>query len=123
MIELLASTPLFRGLGADELAALAEVCRAGRYAKGELLFSRGDPGDRIYIVREGRIRLAIATAEGRELSFQVAGPGDMFGEIAVLDGRPRSAEAAALTAAVCLVLEKRDFQQLRATRPAITEAA
>jgi CRP/FNR family cyclic AMP-dependent transcriptional regulator len=122
-IELLASTPLFTGLGADDLAAIAEVCQERRFAKAEMLFSRGDPGDRVYIVREGRIRLAISTAEGRELSFQVAGPGDMFGEIAVLDGRPRSAEAVALVAAVGLTLEKRDFQRLRVNRPAITEAA
>ncbi len=88
-----------------------------------MLFSRGDPGERIYVVREGNIRLAIATPEGRELSFQVAGPGDMFGEIAVLDGRPRSAEAVALSAAVCIGLEKRDFHRLRASRPGITEAA
>jgi CRP-like cAMP-binding protein len=122
-IDLLASTPLFAGLGADELGLIAEACQERRFAKAEMLFSRGDPGERIYIVREGRVRLAIATSEGRELSFQVAGPGDMFGELAVLDGRPRSAEAVALTAAVCLALEKRDFQRLRASRRAITEAA
>ncbi len=122
-IELIAATPLFSNLAAADLAAIAEACQERRFAKGEMLFSRGDPGERIYVVREGNIRLAIATPEGRELSFQVAGPGDMFGEIAVLDGRPRSAEAVALSAAVCIGLEKRDFHRLRASRPGITEAA
>jgi CRP-like cAMP-binding protein len=120
--DLIAATPLFAGLDPPDLQAIAEHCRERRFAKGEMLFARGDLGDGIYVVRQGRIRLAIATSEGKELSFQVAGPGDMFGEIAVLDGRPRSAEAVALTAAVCLALDRRDFQRLRAGRPAITEA-
>jgi len=121
-LDLIAATPLFAGLDPADIAAVAEHCRERRYARGEMLFARGDPGERIFVVREGQIRLAVATAEGKELNFQVAGPGDMFGEIAVLDGRPRSAEAVALTSAVCLTLERRDFQSLRAERPAITDA-
>ena len=85
--DLIAATPLFAGLDRADIAAIAEHCRERRYAKGEMLFARGDPGERIFVVREGQIRLAVATAEGKELNFQVAGPGDMFGEIAVLDGR------------------------------------
>jgi CRP/FNR family transcriptional regulator, cyclic AMP receptor protein len=121
-LDLIAAAPLFAGLDRADIAAIAEHCRERRYPKGEMLFARGDPGERIFVVREGQIRLAVATAEGKELNFQVAGPGDMFGEIAVLDGRPRSAEAVALTSAVCLTLERRDFQSLRADRPAITDA-
>ena len=122
-LELIAAAPLFAGLGAAELQEIAAALRERRFGKGEMLFARGDPGNRVYIVREGRVRLAIATPEGRELSFQVAGPGEMFGEIAVLDGLPRSAEAVALGPVHCLTLEKRDFQLLRERRPAITEAA
>ena len=121
-LELIAETPLFAGLGAQDLEEIAAAVHERRFGKGELVFARGDPGDRIYIVREGRVRLSIATSEGRELSFQVAGPGEMFGEIAVLDGHPRSAEAVALGLATCLTLERRDFQLLRERRPAITEA-
>jgi CRP/FNR family cyclic AMP-dependent transcriptional regulator len=121
-LELIAATPLFAALDRADITAIAEHCHERRYARNEMLFARGDPGERIFVVREGQIRLAVATAEGKELNFQVAGPGDMFGEIAVLDGRPRSAEAVALTSAVCLTLERRDFQSLRAERPAITDA-
>jgi CRP-like cAMP-binding protein len=120
---LLAATPLFAPLAGADLEAVAAACRERRFAKGEMLFARGDPGERLFVVREGQVRLAVASAEGRELSFQVAGPGEMFGELAALDGRPRSAEAAALTSVVCLALEARDLHRLRAERPAITEAA
>ncbi len=70
-----------------------------------MLFARGDPGSSIYFVTNGRIRLAIATSDGRELSFKVAGPGDLFGEIAGLDGWPRSAETVALTPAIAYSLD------------------
>jgi len=120
--ELLARAKLFGALGAKELSACAAKFREIRFVKGEMLFARGDPGERLYLVREGRIRLAIGADEGRELSFQVVGPGDLFGEIALLDGRPRSAEAIALTPAVALSLERADFQRLRAIHPTISEA-
>lgn len=120
---LLVGTKLFGSLAEKDLAACAEKFRESRFGKGEMLFARGDAGDRLYLVREGQIRLAVGAAEGRELSFQVVGPGDLFGEIAVLDGGPRSAEAVALTAATTLTLERAEFQRLRAEHPAISDAA
>ena len=64
---------------------------------GEVLFARGDPGNEIYLVVEGRIRISVLSSDGRELSFAHAVPGDIFGEIAALDGSPRSADATAIT--------------------------
>jgi len=122
IIDLLKGASLFEKFSPADLALAAASFREARYAKGEMLFARGDPGERLYLVREGRIRLAIGADEGRELSFQVVGPGDLFGEIALLDGRPRSAEAIALTPAVALSLERADFQRLRAIHPTISEA-
>jgi CRP-like cAMP-binding protein len=121
-IEILADAELFRSLPREDLIACAACCREVRFSKGEMLFARGDPGSRIYFVTDGRVRLAIATSDGRELSFKVAGPGDLFGEIAVLDGWPRSAEAVALTPVSAFSLEQNDFRQLRLTRPAIADA-
>ena len=122
VVRLLAGTKLFGTLAADELTVCAERFREIRFAKGEMLFARGDPGTHLYVVAEGQVRLAIATSEGRELSFQVAGAGDLFGEIAVLDGRSRSAEATALTAIAAFSLERNDFQRLRSANPAISNA-
>src|SRR5579863_1427610 len=122
ILELLGNADLFRTLAAPDLAACAASFREARYGKGEMLFARGDPGTHLYVIAEGQVRLAIATDEGRELSFQVAGAGDLFGEIALLDGWPRSAEATALTPTTAYLLARADFQRLRAVRPAISDA-
>lgn len=119
--ELLARTPLFAGVGGQDIAACAAQFRKSEFAKGELLFGRGDPGDRIYLIAEGRVRIAITTSDGRELSFRHATTGDLIGEIAVLDGEPRTADATAITAVTAHVLESAAFRQLRATHPAISE--
>lgn len=119
--EILSRTPLFAGLGGDELAACASQFRKAEFAKGELLFGRGDPGDRIYLIAEGRVRIAITTGDGRELSFRHAVSGEMIGEIAVLDGEPRTADATAITSVLAYVLDGAAFRQLRAAHPAISE--
>ncbi|MCC6777914.1 MAG: cyclic nucleotide-binding domain-containing protein [Hyphomicrobiales bacterium] len=112
LMGLLAGTELLKGVGQDALAACAAQLREVRFEKGQMVFARGEPGTHLYLVTEGQVRLAVATSEGRELSFQIAHAGDVIGEIAVLDGGPRSAEAVALTAVTSYVLERRAFQQL-----------
>src|SRR4051812_27817626 len=119
---LLARTDLFGGLAPEELAACAAAFRPARFAKGEMLFARGDPGTHLYLVAEGRVRLAIATGEGRELSFRHAAAGDLLGEMAALDGAPRSADATALTAVSAYGLERGAFRTLWSTHPAISTA-
>ena len=122
LAELLAASELFAAIEPGDRALCAARFREVRLAKGEMLFARGDPGTHLYVVAEGRLRLAVATAEGRELSFQVVGPGDLFGEISVLDGQTRSAEATALSAATLYSLERGDFARLRLANPKITDA-
>src|SRR3954466_9216400 len=112
LLRLLAGTDLFKGLVADDLAACAARFREARFAKGQILFARGDPGTHLYLVAQGQVRLAIGTSEGRELSFQIAVPGDLLGEIAMLDGQPRSAEATALTPVSAYMLERSAFHEL-----------
>jgi len=122
LLRLLAGTDLFKGLAADDLAACAARFREARFGKGQILFARGDPGTHLYLVTEGQVRLAIGTSEGRELSFQIAVAGDLFGEIAMLDGCPRSAEATALTPVSAYMLERSAFRALWSTHPAITDS-
>ena len=93
-----------------------------RFKRGESLFERGDPGSHLYIVAEGQIRIAISTSEGRELSFQVVGPGELFGEIALLDGRTRSAGASALAPTIAYSLDRADLRRLRDADPAVSDA-
>jgi CRP-like cAMP-binding protein len=120
--RLLASTDLFKVLAADDLAACAAKFRVTRFAKGQILFGRGDPGTHLYVVAEGQVRLAIATSDGRELSFQIAAVGDLIGEIAVLDGGLRSAEATALTPVKTYALERNAFRELWSAHPGISNA-
>jgi CRP-like cAMP-binding protein len=85
---------------------------------GEMLFARGDPGNDIYLVIEGRIRLSVLSPDGRELSFAHAVPGDIFGEIAALDGAPRSADATAISAVRLKTLSRSALHRLLATTTA-----
>jgi CRP/FNR family cyclic AMP-dependent transcriptional regulator len=122
LFELLAGTELFKALTPDDLATCAAAFRKVQFAKGEMLFARSDPGTRLYVVSEGQVRLAINTSEGRELSFEIAEAGALFGEIAVLDGGPRSAEATALTRTTAYALDRSDFNRLRFAHPTISDA-
>ena len=90
-----------------------------RFGKGEMLFARGDPGDHLYLIAEGRVRLATSTDEGRELSFRHAATADILGEIAALDGGPRSAEATAIIPVVAWSLERRVLRDLLARQPTL----
>jgi CRP/FNR family transcriptional regulator, cyclic AMP receptor protein len=96
--ELLARSALFGALTLAQRQALAQEMRNVALDAGEVLFARGDPGHDIYLVVDGRIRISVLSSDGRELSFAHAVPGDIFGEIAALDGSPRSADATAITA-------------------------
>jgi CRP-like cAMP-binding protein len=119
---LLARTDLFGSLAPDDLAACAAAFRPTRFDKGAMVFARGDAGTHLYVVQEGRVRLAISTEEGRELSFRHATAGDLFGEIAALDGSPRTADATALTDVAAYALEREAFRALWSTRPGISAA-
>jgi len=119
VISLLSRTSLFGGLGADDLVACALAFKEKRFAKGQTLFLRGDPGTHLYLVETGRIRLAISSASGRRLSFQLATEGDLFGEIAALDGQPRTADATAVSEVTVHCLEHRVFHDIWATRPVL----
>ena len=115
--DLLARSPLFTALTSPERASLAEGMRDVALERGQLLFSRGDPGKDVYLVMQGRIRLSVLSAEGREISFSHAVAGDVFGEIAALDDVPRSADATAITRARLKVMAQLTFHRLLLTNP------
>jgi CRP-like cAMP-binding protein len=97
VIDLLGKSPLFRSLAEPDRAAIAGRMRRIDFEPNQMIFSRGDPGREIYLVLDGRVRLSVLTPDGRELSFAHAGPGNVFGEIAALDGGARIAGATAIT--------------------------
>jgi CRP-like cAMP-binding protein len=100
---------LFAGLSIDELDELTSRLRPRRYARGETLFLEGDPGTSLCIIDKGRVKLGLTSAEGREIILDLLGPGDVFGELALLDGEPRSANAIAVEASDVLLLARDEF--------------
>jgi CRP/FNR family transcriptional regulator, cyclic AMP receptor protein len=98
---------LFRGLAPPALERIVALATQRQFRSGELVFSQGDHGDALYAVVAGRIRISAGTTDGREISFNIMEPGDTFGEIALLDGGPRTATATA-TEASDLVSIRRD---------------
>ena len=120
--DLISSTKLFQDLRQEDLDALASEMREVKYASGQLVFARGDEGQEVYLVAKGRVRLSVLTAEGRELSFAHAERGDMFGEIAMIDGGARSADATAVNAVTMYRLSRPAFQSLINTKPGIGRA-
>src|SRR3981081_213569 len=92
---ILKMNPLFADLGADELQRISGLCHTQQLSVGEMLFQKGDNGDALFGVRRGQIRIETGTADGNRLTLNFMGPGDLFGEVAVLDGQPRTADATA----------------------------
>lgn len=121
--QALAKVPMFGTLDDAGRAAVALELRETTYEPGQVIFSRGDPGSDLHIVLRGRVRLSVLTNDGRELSFAHVEPPSIFGELAVFDGRPRSADATAVNKVVTLCLSKASFTRLLRQRPEIGEAA
>jgi CRP-like cAMP-binding protein len=115
---LLAGTPLFADAEGDELAVLAARARMVTLAPRALLFSRGDPGDRLYVLASGLVRIGAMSPDGREVTYGLIRPGQVFGEIAVLDGGPRSADASAVLKSQLAVIERTDLMAFLGRRPA-----
>lgn len=107
--ELLAATPMFHGVPDSQLDALARQAKTLRLGPREVLFTKGDPGDSMYLVISGRVRVGVVSIDGREVTYALLGPGQLFGEIAILDGGPRSADANAAESSELLVIERRDI--------------
>ncbi len=123
IVDLLGRTSLFGTLDEAERRAVADEMREVSFDASQVIFARGDQGREIYLVVSGRVRLSVLTAEGRELSFAHAEPGASFGEIAMLDGGPRSADATAVGKVSALSLSKPALKRLMETQPHVADAA
>jgi CRP/FNR family transcriptional regulator, cyclic AMP receptor protein len=123
IVDLLGRTPLFGSLDEAERRAIADEMREVSFDPSQVIFARGDTGREIFLVVSGRVRISVLTAEGRELSFAHAEPGSIFGEIAMLDSGPRSADATAVGKVSALSLSKPAFKRLMETQPHVAEAA
>jgi CRP-like cAMP-binding protein len=117
LARLLAANSFFAGLGPEALNAVASMCVTRSFAAGEVLFFKGDAADALYAVRRGQIRIGTGTVEGRHLTLNILGPGDVFGEVALLDGRPRTADAVAMERTEMFIVRRHDFQKFLLAHP------
>jgi CRP/FNR family transcriptional regulator, cyclic AMP receptor protein len=106
---ILKMNPMFADLGTEELQRLAGLCHTQQLKAGEALFQKGDAGDALFGVRRGQIRIETGASDGSRLTLNFMGPGDLFGEVAVLDGQDRTADATAGDASELFVLRREDF--------------
>jgi CRP/FNR family transcriptional regulator, cyclic AMP receptor protein len=106
--RLLANCMLFHGLVEDERDALVARARIRHFAAGETIFLMGSAGDSLMAVLGGQVRISVPSSDGREIVLAIFQPGEVFGEIALLDGKERTADARALTGCDLAILERRD---------------
>jgi CRP/FNR family cyclic AMP-dependent transcriptional regulator len=116
-VAVLAGHFLLRDLPREDLDKLASYALAVRYPAHRILFHKGDPGDGMMAVISGRVKIRSHSADGKELVMNVIKPGELFGEIALLDAKPRTADAVTMEPCELLVLERRDFIPFLADRP------
>ncbi len=120
--EALAGIPFFAGLDGASLERVGRGMRTRRFRRGEVIFHMGDPGDALFIVAAGAIKIMLPSDTGDEAILATLRPGDVFGELALLDGAPRSATAVALEPTETLILPRDRFRDLLDTEPAIRDA-
>ena len=121
-VQALGRCRLFAGLGPEALQAIARTLRVRHFRRGEVLFHEGDPGDALFIVASGAIKVVVPSDEGEEAILATLRRGDFLGELALLDGAPRSASAIALEATETLTLPRAQFRALASMEPAIRDA-
>src|SRR6266550_8262596 len=115
VLDLLRSMDLFNDLPDEELTRVARLLKEHKFDENDLIFAQDEVGDGLYIILQGRVRIASTDHFGRERVLAFYGPGEFFGDMAVLTGAPRSASASASTNVRLLHLRKDDFDMLVAT--------
>ena len=122
IIDFLATVPLFANLERDTLQEFAAITREKTYPKGSVILFEDDPGDSLFIVRQGRVKVVLVGEDGREVILGVLGVGEHFGELSLIDEQPRSAHVIAMEDATMLVLRREDFRARVERSPAVAWA-
>lgn len=107
--EVLSGHHLLQHLADDELEQLLVYARLERYTAGQMLFKKGDPGTSLMAILAGRVKISTLSADGEEVVLNILGPGQVFGEIALLDGKARTADATAIETSELVALDRGDF--------------
>ena len=119
-IELLARVPLFSELGRSELERVADVAVPRRFGADEVVFREGDSSNTCYVIRSGRVRALRASSDGRAITLAQFGPGEFFGELAMLDDERRSATVETLEETDAIAILGPDMRRLLRDHPDIS---
>ncbi len=122
LLDSLATIPFFSGLDPAALDRVAAGMRSRRFRRGEVIFHLGDPGDALFVLLTGDVKISLPSDTGDEAILATLGPGAVFGELALLDGAPRSATATAMSPIEAVVLPRDRFRELIATEAAVRDA-
>jgi CRP/FNR family cyclic AMP-dependent transcriptional regulator len=120
--EVLRTVPIFSELSDEDITSLARLALRKRYPKDTVVFFENEEGDFFFTILEGRIKVTILGDDGREVILSILGPGDFFGEMALLDNETRSATAIAVEESELLSLHRNDFQSVLNDNKSITSA-
>lgn len=117
--DFLGTVPLFSGLAKDELESFAELTRERSYPRGSVILFENDPGDSLFVVRSGRVKVVLIGEDGREVILGMLGVGQHFGELALIDEQPRSAHVIAVEDSNLIVLRREDFRKRVESTPSV----
>lgn len=120
--DFLATVPLFRSLAPTEVNAFSQMAREKSYPKGSVILFEDDPGDSLFVVRAGRVKVVLVAEDGREVILGILGVGEHFGELSLIDDQPRSAHVVAMEESTLLVLRREDFRRRVEQSPAVAWA-
>ena len=118
-LSVLRKHPIFSDLAPDALDQLCRYAQPTSLKRGATLFAKGDPGHSLYAVISGTVKISVSSPDGRNAILNLIGAGEVFGEMSVLDGRERSADATANTNCEILIIDRRDFLPFVHSQPAL----
>ncbi|HEY2693968.1 MAG TPA: Crp/Fnr family transcriptional regulator [Pseudonocardiaceae bacterium] len=121
MEETLARAGIFQGVEPAAAEALAQSLAAVEFPRGHVIFAEGEPGDRLYIIQSGKVKLGRKSPDGRENLLWIAGPSDMFGELSIFDPGPRTSTATTVTDVRAVSMDRPALRDWITKRPEIAE--
>ena len=121
MDETLARAGIFQGVEPAAAEALAATLESVDFPRGHVIFAEGEPGDRLYIIQSGKVKIGRKSPDGRENLLGIFGPSDMFGELSIFDPGPRTSTATTVTEVRALSMDRPALRQWIASRPEIAE--
>ena len=119
--DTLAKAGIFQGVDADAVAALIKEMETLTFSRGTTIFDEGEPGDRLYIIVDGKVKLARHAPDGRENLLSVMGPSDIFGELSIFDPGPRTSSAVCVTEVTAATMDSQMLKQWITDHPEISQ--